>query len=172
MSAACGCFTGRPLMEIYLLRHATAENAGPGVSDSERSLTPEGREKLARVLKRARSAGVSPDVILSSPYKRAMQTAEMAAQALEFSGEIERTGNLEPNASPFDAWEEIRTRRAEGSVLLASHEPLMSSMAAFLLNSPALALDMKKAGLVRIDCEKTGPRPHGELKWIITPATA
>ena len=45
-------------MEIYLLRHGIAEDASPGSSDAARELTPEGREKTAAVLKRARGAGV------------------------------------------------------------------------------------------------------------------
>jgi phosphohistidine phosphatase SixA len=74
-----------------------------------------------------------------------------------------------PEASPFDAWEEIRSRKTERSILLASHEPLMSSMVAFLLDSPALRVDMKKAALVRIDCERLGPKAEGLLKWMLTP---
>jgi hypothetical protein len=48
----------------------------------------------------------------------------------------------------------------------------MSSLAAFLLGSPALELDMKKAALVRVDCDRLGPQPKGVLKWMLTPATA
>ena len=77
-----------------------------------------------------------------------------------------------PEASPFDAWEEIRQRSQERAILLASHEPLMSSMVAFLLGSPALSVDMKKAALVRVDCELAGPEPLGVLKWMLTPAAA
>jgi phosphohistidine phosphatase len=159
-------------MEIYLLRHAAAEPASPGAPDSERALTSEGREKLARVLKRARAAGVRPDAILSSPYLRARETAAAAAAGLECSGEIEVCGALVPEASPYDAWEEIRARRSQGALLLSSHEPLMSTMVAFLLDSPALIVDMKKAALVRVDCDSFGPHPRGALKWMITPATA
>ena len=83
-----------------------------------------------------------------------------------------RTPALLPDASPFDAWEEIRSRHDERSVLLASHEPLMSSLAAFLLGSPALEVDMKKAALVRVDCDRLGPQPKGVLKWMLTPAVA
>jgi phosphohistidine phosphatase len=144
-------------MQIYLLRHGIAEDAKPGQPDSERALTSDGRDKLRRVLKRARAAGVEPDVILSSPFRRAVETAEVAAEVFGHKGEIERTRTLEPDASPFDTWDEIRQRKEERAILLASHEPLMSSMAAFLLDSPALRVEMKKAALVRIDCERLGP---------------
>lgn len=157
-------------MEIYLLRHAIAEAARPGQPDSDRALTTEGRDKLSRVLQRACAAGVKPTTILSSPYRRALETAAAAKEIL--GGEIERTEALVPGASPYDTWEELRLRKSEDSVLLASHEPLMSSLTAFLLGTPALQVDMKKSALIRVDCDRFGPQPKGVLKWMLTPATS
>jgi len=157
-------------MEIYLLRHGIAEEPSTGGRDAERALTAEGREKLRRVLKRAHAAGVRPGVILASPYQRAMETAQIAAETLGYQGEIVKTPSLVPNASPEEAWNEISSRRNEDAILLASHEPLMSSLAAFLLSSPALQVDMKKGALMRVDCEHFGPAPHGVLKWMLTAA--
>jgi len=154
-------------MQIYLLRHGIAEDARAGLADADRALTEEGREKLRRVLKRA---GFKPSLILSSPYRRALETAEIAAGVLGYGGKVARTRRLTPEASPFDLWEELRGHREEDAVLLASHEPLMSSLAAFLLECPALKVDMKKAALARIDCDRTGARPGGVLKWMLTPA--
>jgi len=157
------------LVQIYLLRHGIAEDTTP---DSERALTAEGREKLRRVLARARSADVTPSLILSSPYRRAIETADIAVEVLGYQGKVVKTRALVPDASPFDTWAELRQRPGESAILLASHEPLMSSLTAFLLASPALAIDMKKAALVRVDCERIGPEPKGVLKWMLTPATA
>jgi phosphohistidine phosphatase len=159
-------------MEIYLLRHGIAENGRPGLKDADRALVEEGREKLKRVLSRARDSGVKPGVILSSPYRRALETAMIAAQSLAYHGKIVQTPALVPEASPHQVWEEIRARRDESAILLASHEPLMSATVALLLGSPALNVDMKKAGLARIDCDQFGPEPRGVLKWLLTPATA
>jgi phosphohistidine phosphatase len=159
-------------MEIYLLRHAAAEDAPPGMKDADRALTTEGREKLKRVLKRARHAGVEPGVILSSPLRRALETAEMVAEALGYRRKIVQTETLVPNASPYDVWQEVRSRKEEGSVLLASHEPLMSATVALFLANPAMLVDMKKSALVRVDVERFGPEPKGILKWMLTPATA
>jgi phosphohistidine phosphatase len=159
-------------MQIYLLRHGIAEASHAGLRDPDRALTPEGAEKLRHVLERARAAGVEPGAILSSPYRRAIQTAKVAAEALHYTGQIVETRALTPDASPTEVWDEIRNYRHEPAVLLASHEPLMSSLAAFLLNSPTLAIDMKKATLVRIDCERAGTSPSGVLKWMLTPALA
>jgi phosphohistidine phosphatase len=159
-------------MEIYLLRHGIAENSRPGMKDSDRALTGEGREKLKRVLARARAAGVKPGVILSSPYRRALETAEIAAQSLGYRDKIVETAALVSDAAPQQVWEELRARRDEPSILLASHEPLTSATLAFLLGCPALTVDMKKAAVARIDCDRFGPDPNGVLKWLLTPATA
>ena len=159
-------------MQIYLLRHAIAENARPGQADAERALTNEGREKLRHVLKRAAAAGVAPDEILSSPLRRAVETAAVAAESLGYQGQVVKTRALGLDASPYDTWEEIRTRKDQRSILLASHEPLMSNLVAFLLDSPALQVDMKKAALVRVDCDRFGPQPRGVLKWMLTPGVA
>jgi phosphohistidine phosphatase len=149
------------------LRHGIAENGRPGAPDADRALTDEGKEKLRRVLKRA---PIEPSLILSSPYKRAVETAEIAAETLGYKGKVVRTKALTPEASPYDTWAELRARQGESAVLLASHEPLMSTLAAFLLDSPALQTDMKKAALMRVDCEKLGTKPGGVLKWMLTPA--
>ena len=130
-------------MEIYLLRHGIAEDGHPGQADAERQLTDEGKEKLRRVLKRARSADVKPGVILSSPYRRAGETAAIAAEVLDYKGKVVETSALLPDAAPQEMWEEMRSRGNESAVLLASHEPLMSTLAAFLLGCPGLQVDMK-----------------------------
>ena len=147
-------------MEIYLLRHAIAENARPGLKDEDRALTDEGRKKLKRVLERARGAGMKPDLILSSPLRRALETAEVAAQALKYGGRVVLSGTLVPDGNPRQVWEMMSTVRS--TVRLLAH----------LLGSPAMMVDMKKAGLARIDFDRFGPEPRGILKWLLTPATA
>ena len=159
-------------MEIFLLRHGIADDARHGLPDAERALTKEGKEKLRRVLKRAAEAGVKPTLIVSSPLKRARETAEIAAEVLDYPGQIVQTEALEPNASPAAAWSEVRSHGDDELILLASHEPLMSSMLSFLLNSPALRTDFKKGALARVLVEASGPAPRCELKWLITPALA
>src|SRR5579863_3037323 len=113
-------------MEIYFLRHGIAEDHSPAGNDAERRLTNEGREKLRCVLKRAHAAEVRPTLMISSPLKRAVETAEIAAHELGFDKKIVRSGALTPGSTPMKVWDELRLHREEESVLLAGHDPLFS----------------------------------------------
>ena len=66
-------------MKIYILRHGIAEEAQGNQPDSERALTAEGKKKLRSVLRTAAAADVAPSLILTSPLRRAVQTAQIAA---------------------------------------------------------------------------------------------
>lgn len=151
-----------------MLRHGIAEDASPGGTDAERALTQEGKRKLRCVLERARRAGVHPDVIMTSPLKRAVETAEIAASVLGGKSELVRTNALVPSSSPERLWKEIRLRKAE-AMLLAGHEPLLSLVVAYLLGCPALQVQMKKAALVSIEVENDAAQPHGVLLWMLIP---
>ncbi|HVV44334.1 MAG TPA: hypothetical protein VHC72_03990, partial [Bryobacteraceae bacterium] len=121
------------------------------------------------VVRAARRAGVEPSLILSSPYRRAMETARIAADEFAWKGDIIRSSALTPAKSPEEVWTELRDYRKEPAVLLASHEPLLGRLVAHLLSSPALRVEMKKAAMVRIDVENSGPVPRGTLCWMLTP---
>jgi phosphohistidine phosphatase len=155
-------------MEIYILRHGIAEEPKAGAPDSERALTDTGREKLRAVLEQAHEAGVRPSLILTSPYKRAQQTAHMAAQVLRCNKIVE-AGVLVPGSAPKAVWDAICAHRREPALLLAGHEPLLGMTVGYLLGVPALQVDLKKAALVRIDQESFSGAPRGVLKWMLTP---
>ncbi len=157
-------------MQIYLLRHGIAEDARSGQPDAGRALTAEGKEKLRRVLRRAGAAGVRPASIVSSPLRRALETAAVAAEVLGYTGKVVESRALAAGGLALRSVGRHPAAQQEPAILLASHEPLMSAMAAFLLGSPALQVDMKKAALVRIDCDRPAREPKGVLKWMLTPA--
>jgi phosphohistidine phosphatase len=159
-------------MELYLFRHGIAEDARPGQSDSERALTSEGKRKLRTVVKTAIQAGLAPSLILTSPYKRAVQTAQIAADVLKYHGELLRTEALLPSSKPAVVWEEIRVHREEAQVLVAGHDPLFTDLAGYLLGFPNLHIDFKKGALLRIDLDKFPAEPHGTLKWMLAPKLA
>ena len=158
-------------MLIYILRHGIAEASSRDGSDAARALTAEGKEKLRTVLERACEAGVRPAIILTSPLKRALQTAEMAAAVLNVKRELVTTNALAPLSTPQRVWSEIRAQHTD-RVLIAGHEPLLSQVVGFLLRCPALQLDLKKGALVSLDVEVGESGPSGTLKWVLTPKLA
>jgi phosphohistidine phosphatase len=155
-------------MRLYLLRHGIAETSARSGRDADRVLTEEGREKVRGVVKRARAGGMWPTVILSSPFARALETAQIAAKALGHDDEIVTSNAFIPDASPEESWAEIRTHKAEPEVLIAAHQPLCGALTAFLLDSPALSVDFRKAALVCIDLDGVGAGPRGVLQWMLT----
>jgi phosphohistidine phosphatase len=161
------------LMEIYLLRHGIAANDSPTGRDSDRTLTDEGRSKLRQVLKIVSDGGVRPELIISSPFVRARQTADIAKELLGYKDEIAFSDALVPEADPQDIWQEIRTvHKGSECILLASHEPLMGRCLGYLLGAPELLVDFKKGAIVRVDLESLGVHPRGILRWMLIPKLA
>lgn len=157
-------------MKLYLLRHGIAEDGHARMRDEDRQLTPEGRKKLAELLRVARKADAAPTLILSSPLVRAVQTAQIAASELKCKEKIVEVRSLTPGADPRETWEEIRVHKTESELLLASHNPLCASLAGYLLGTPELYVDYKKGALMRIDFDSFGPQPHGVLRWFLAPS--
>ena len=120
------------------------------------------------MLERAQAAGVDPSLILSSPLKRALETAEIAGRELGYQGRIVRVDALVPDSSPAKVWAEIRAHASESAILLAGHEPLFSHTVAWMLGSTRAMVEFKKAALVRIDFESIGAEPRGVLQWMLT----
>jgi phosphohistidine phosphatase len=157
-------------MKIYLLRHGTAEPRGPSTQEAARELTPNGKIEVRAVAKQASQAGVSPIVILTSPWSRALETARIAGKAVGCSKLIE-TKSLLPDVPPSHIWKEIREHRDAKEIMVVGHEPHLSRFAAFLLEAP-VSLDVKKGALLRIDVQDQEGPPRGVLKWILTPRLA
>ena len=157
-------------MEIYILRHGIAEEARG--ADSERALTQEGKKKLREVLRLARELEVSPSLILTSPYKRALETAELAADVLGSKEPLITAEALVPTGAPEDVWHEIRTHKNADELMVVGHEPLLSTLIGFLLGYPSMQIDLKKGGLARVTIDQFGPQPRGTLKWLLPPKVA
>ena len=156
-------------MELYLLRHGIAEDPKAGISDSARALTQEGRRKLREVLGVAHRSKVLPSLILASPLKRTMETAEIAAAVLKYKGSILQSKLLKPGSTAEQAWDEIRGHRDEESLLLVGHEPMFSQLASYLLAAPGMQLEFKKGALLKIVVQAFPPQPRGVLHWYLTP---
>jgi phosphohistidine phosphatase len=156
-------------MQLYILRHGIAEDGKPGGSDSDRALTSEGKKKLREILRAADRAGVAPKLILSSPYVRAVETAEIAIDVLGYKDGLLQTPALIPSSDPKSVWEEVRLHKSVSELMLVGHEPLLSTLTGYLLAAPSLYVDMKKGAIVRIDIDSFGAQPHGVLKWMLVP---
>jgi phosphohistidine phosphatase len=159
-------------MQVYLLRHGVAEKDRPGLSDADRALTQDGRRKLRQVLRAASEAQVKPTLLLSSPLKRAIETAEIAQEVLEYKSEILRTKALLPGSRPEQVWEEIRVHRDEASLMLVGHNPLFAELSGYLLGSSEMQVDFKKGALLRIDFDAFRAQPKGILRWYLTAKVA
>ncbi len=155
-------------MKLYVLRHAIAEDGTPGQPDSARELTDTGRRRCRLVLARARASGVRPVAILTSPYARAVQTAEIARAELGVARRPDTTMTLAPWAHVEDLWDEVRDRSLEGDVLLSGHNPQLSLFTAWLLGARADSLWLKKSALAALDIGRAGPDPRAELRWLLT----
>lgn len=137
--------------QLWLLRHAEAEPHGAR-EDSERRLTERG-ERQARVAGIALARmGAELDAILYSPKVRAVQTAELLAEAWD-GVERERLSEHAPLAGGFDARQALDAIAGFGPecrVMLVGHEPDLSTVAAQLTGA---RLDLKKGGLavLRLD---------------------
>lgn len=156
-------------MELYLLRHGIAEERPETGRDEDRRLTAEGRRKLEGVLERAHAAGASPTAIISSPLRRALETAELAARGLGYEGRIIRTPVLLPDSSPQNVWKFLREHASESSVLLAGHEPLFSATTAYFLGSMRSMVQFRKGALIRMDVDCGRSTPEAVLQWMLTP---
>ena len=156
-------------MQVYLLRHGIASDGAPGKPDSERALTGEGRKELRALLQFANKAGVKPALILSSPYRRAMETARLAESELGCGGGILESRTLTPSGDAADVWQEIRIHKNEKSILLSSHEPLMGLLLGYILGGLNLQVDFKKGALARVDVDSFPAQPRGVFKWMMHP---
>jgi phosphohistidine phosphatase len=157
-------------MRLYILRHAIAEPRRPNLADSKRCLTDEGLKELQEAVRGLRELGVRPDVIVASPYKRAWDTALVAARLLRRRKPLEVQA-LKPDGTPPRIWAEMKPHASAKSVMVVGHEPLLSEFAGFLLNAPQLSINLKKSGLIRIDLSALrAERPAGVLRWVLTPA--
>ena len=157
-------------MQLYFLRHAIAVPRGtPGYPNDDRPLTEEGILKM-----KDEAQGISRIVdgfttILSSPLKRAYQTAEIVAEALGQKDRLDICDELLPGSS----FESLRVRlkkiKRNSSVLLVGHEPDMGYCASALLGSEHSVIQFKKGAMCRIDIESFMLHEPGILIWHLAP---
>lgn len=159
-------------MQLYIVRHGIAiDREDPKCpSDPERFLTPEGLKKTREVAKGFAELEISPSVYLSSPYVRALQTAEIFADVLKFAkAKIKQTELLLPGAEAGAFFRELlRIARSEDSAICFGHAPYLDELIAFALGSKKDLTQIKKAGAACLELTRISP-PSATLAWLGTP---
>ena len=134
-------------MNIYLIRHGIAVEAGTREyeQDSERPLTEKGRKKMRQIARGLRTLGVELDLILSSPYVRARETAEILAEIFKMKKKIAFSESLIPTADPALLIPEISEKYSVESIALVGHEPHLSTLISELTTeNTTLGITLKK----------------------------
>ncbi len=161
-------------MELYLLRHAIAvEHGAPGFKqDSDRVLTPKGANKMRRAARGMLAMKASFDVILSSPFARAKQTAEIVADVFNARKNLEFTETLAVGGDPEELIKLIGKKYdAAETILLVGHEPYMSSLISLLLSGDqSVGVTMKKGGLCKLNIDMLRYGQCATLEWLLTPS--
>lgn len=155
-------------MRLLIIRHAIAVPRGtPGLPDEERPLTPEGEAKFREAAKGLAALVDRPDALLTSPWRRAKQTASIAAAAWGRIEPVEATalagGSFEEQAEVLDRYPE------DATVAVVGHEPYVSELLGRLLGSRHDdRLTFKKGGAALV--EVPGPLAGGgTLAWFLPP---
>jgi phosphohistidine phosphatase len=152
------------VVRLHLLRHAHAGDAFEWVGDDDlRPLTSKGRKQAERLGRFMCEHDIRPDVIVSSPLVRAVQTAEIVAAELGMT--VRRDPRLASGFSQRELWallDELGAREP----LLVGHEPDLSSLLSYLIDA---ALPMKKGALATVDLETRLGDGEGVLRWLLPP---
>jgi phosphohistidine phosphatase len=163
-------------MMLYIVRHAIAEDRDPNSSeqqDSQRPLTDAGRKKFAKIARALGSMGTQIDLILTSPYLRAADTAQILRKELDLGKErLIKVDDLTPGGDAARLMGDVAGKYgAFEHVALVGHEPGLSRLISMLLSGdPALPITLKKGGV----CCLTVDKPHygrcATLEWLMAPA--
>ena len=160
-------------MNLCLLRHGIAvERGSPGYAqDADRPLTPEGERKLRLIAEAMQALELSFDLILSSPYLRARQTAEVVAESLDLRRQLDFSDSLVPDGSTQKLVAVLnRLRPAPEDVLLVGHEPYLSGLISLLVaGNENCSVVLKKGGLCKLTTESLKHGRCAALEWLLTP---
>ena len=160
-------------MKLFILRHGIAAMRDDldVENDSQRQLTPKGKRQLRQSAAAMKKMGLRFDLILSSPYLRAKQTAEIVADFLKLNKKLHFSNALVPDGSPNVLIRQLHEiKPAPENVLLVGHEPYLSSLISLLTSGGIdLAMDFKKGGLCKLETERLSYDRCATLIWLLMP---
>jgi phosphohistidine phosphatase len=154
-------------MNLYLMRHANAglprENSA---LDAKRALIKEGKDQCMLMARLLSALKVQVDVIVSSPLKRALQTAQFVGTELGYESKVEVSPALGLNAD-FATFQKLLAKYADREgVLMVGHNPnLFQYLGRLITGNGGAAIRMRKASIARVDLDRHPPI----LRWLIDP---
>ncbi|MBL8051344.1 MAG: phosphohistidine phosphatase SixA [Anaerolineales bacterium] len=157
-------------MNLYIIRHAIAEEESPSGEESQRKLTDKGSKKMRQITKGLRALGADFDMILSSPYTRAKETAEILGEVFKIKKKISYTDNLIPMGNPDLLIAEINEKYTADSLALVGHEPYLTSLISLLVGqTSSVDITLKKGGVCLLSTEDLRHTRRATLEWLLTP---
>ena len=159
-------------MKLLVVRHAIAEDreayAASGHDDALRPLTEQGARKMKRGARGLRQLVPAIDTLVSSPFTRALDTAEVVRR--EYGMErVETSRALEPTVAVADAVTALQSYSAN-VVAIFGHEPQLSRLVTYLVSGlDRSAIELKKGAACLIDFETALAAGGGTLMWSIRP---
>jgi phosphohistidine phosphatase len=154
-------------MNLYILRHASAgvRRADP-VIDVKRPLDKEGKEQCLLIARYLNAVRIQFDLVISSPLKRALQTASLVGTEVAYDSKIQISDVLSPSGTVAGFHALVTTLSAYDNVLVVGHNPNLPEFLGSLICSPRpAALRMRKGAIARVDCTR---RP-GQLISLLDP---
>lgn len=158
------------IQNLYFVRHAIAIDHGtPGVEEEKRFLTKEGIKKMIEGVQGMSALKIKPGLLLSSPFVRAYQTAEILKRHLPFSGEIELENSLKPGGSLKVFLKRIADSDQQ-EIMLVGHEPTMSSWIEELLAIQGSGtILLKKGALAHLEIDRSMGTEEIKLVTLLQP---
>ena len=158
-------------MDCILFRHGIAVEAQEWVGpEARRPLTAKGAEKVREAAEGLIRLDIQPTHVVSSPFLRTGQTAEILREVLRFSPEMIRWNELLSDAPPHLLFERLAKLPKDACVLCVGHEPHLSAAAGLMIAGGLVSgLVFKKGGACSIRFEGTVKPGEGLLRWWLMP---
>jgi phosphohistidine phosphatase len=157
-------------VNLYLMRHANAGLArGNPVLDAKRALIKEGKEQCMLMARVMNALKVQVDVVVSSPLKRSLQTAQFVATEMGYEAKVEVSPALAPGGD-YAAFQQLLAKYAgfEG-ILAVGHNPnVFQFLGRLITGNGGAAIRMRKGSVARVDLDRHPPL----LQWLIDPRMA
>ena len=159
-------------MDLFILRHGEAgQRVSAGRGDFQRPLTAAGQKEVSDIATSLKDLGIKLDIVISSPLKRAHQTASIVAKTFKIEKKMQCWAELSPEGNRLDLYNKLLQLKQQSSVLVVGHEPYLSEMISEMIfeGNNGGRIDLKKTGLARIRIVSSTPKFQGELRWLLTP---